>query len=431
MLLSYEPKARLHTPGHKGRLGGIYSHISQYDITELNVSGNLYETGNIISEAEAKAAEYFGVKNTFFSAGGATLCIQTALSLFRGKKVLFDRNSHISAYNASALNEITPVFLYNDISQIPLPISSENVEESLRTDREISCVFVTSPNYYGLCADIASIYKICRKYGVKLIIDNSHGSHLHIFTGDGCAEKNADIIIDSAHKTLPVLTGGAYLHINMDADKSDIKSKMRFFGSTSPSYPIIASLDYARAWLEENGKDEFFKALEKTDIVKNKLKNKNLTLTDDLFGGKYYLDILRVCILTNDGYGLSDWLEESGIIPEMASDNTVVMLFSPFTSKKEFEFIEHFIDSIGFYIDNYVRTENKIIQTRSKIKYSDAFFAPFEYTDIQKAEGRISAENITPYPPGVPILLAGEEINMEIKNKLISRGYKKIKTVME
>ena len=243
LLAQLKPGLRFHTPGHKGYLGGIFKEIANADVTELPVTDNLYCPQSVILQAEKSASSYFGSYITVFSAGGATLCIQTALSFFKGKKVIFERNSHVSVFNAAALLGIKPEFIYNRMSVIPLPVTSEQVKDSLEKNPDAEAVFITSPNYYGLCADLSEIKKICEKYSVRLVIDNSHGTHLYEIDRISSPQRNSDICIDSAHKTLPVLTSGAFLHINFVTDLNFVKNSMSVFGSTSPSFPVHASLD--------------------------------------------------------------------------------------------------------------------------------------------------------------------------------------------
>ncbi|MBR5721286.1 MAG: aminotransferase class I/II-fold pyridoxal phosphate-dependent enzyme [Clostridia bacterium] len=280
---------RFHMPGHKGALKLFETDIARYDVTETDKTDNLFFPQKELLYAEERAAKLFGVKRTVFLAGGATLGNQTALSFFRGKKVLFERNIHISALNAAMLSDIKPVFVYNEfdaLTGVVLPANADEIAKKLEEEKEISAVFITSPNYYGLCADLPKIKSICEKHNVKLIVDNSHGAHL-AFTGDSSdalasGSHCADITVDSAHKTLPSLTGAAMIHFNYDISREDILANMLVFASTSPSFLILSSLDYACEWCEKN-KGRFEEARRRTEAMKEKLADAGICVVKSEF----------------------------------------------------------------------------------------------------------------------------------------------------
>ncbi|MDF2686612.1 MAG: hypothetical protein K0S55_1794 [Clostridia bacterium] len=432
-LLNYKANTRLHTPGHKGHLQGIFSEIAPYDVTELSFTDDLYNPKGVILEAERLACNFFETKTTVFSAGGASLCIQTALSFFQGKKVLFDRNSHKSAFNAANLLDIEPLFIYNDIDDIfgiPLPVTAEMITVFLKQSKAVSAVFITSPNYFGLYSDIKAIKNVCEKCNVVLIVDNAHGTHLYMTDKENSAQKNADIIIDSAHKTLPVLTGGAFLHFNNNISYSDIKSHISLFGSTSPSFLILASLDYARGWCVRHGIDEFGLTEQRVEALREIIEKAGfLTIK------KKFYDKTRITISTIfndiDGYFLATELEKEKIIPEMADKNNVVILFSPFNDLSEYEDIKSFFKNRNFKNSDKCINFSKIPQTIFKTKMKTAYFGQNEIVQIQAAVGRIAAESIVPYPPGVPVLLPGELITEDLTQYLqINHNVDSLKVIL-
>lgn len=419
-LLAYCPRARLHTPGHKGRMGGVFEQIARIDVTELSATDDLYHPTGCLAQAEQAASDFFGSWHTFFSAGGATLCIQTALSLFFGKKILMDRNSHVSAFHAVSALDICPEFLYNAVDVVPQPISAEQVERACRKYPSAAAVYITSPNYYGLCADLRAIRAVCKRYQKKLIVDHAHGTHLYLTNPQSSAQAHADIVIDSAHKTLPVLTGGAYLHVNMESDILDIKEKMRYFGSTSPSFPILASLDFCREWLQTEGREAFREAVVRVEALRQQLLRSQIRLIQGPIE-----DPMRICIRTRDGHGLAEYLEENGIYPEMATQGTVVLLFSPMDTEDVFAAVGAFFEQIPFRIldADAVSAPPRLPRRRS---YRSAFWSEAEPVKMSDSVGRTCARDVLPYPPGVPVVLCGEQITQDAARYLSENGVKTV-----
>ena len=420
---------RFHMPGHKGKADLGFDPIMKYDVTEVERTDNLYFPQDSLIEAEKLAAKLFDVKTTIFCAGGATLGNQTALSFFQKKKVLFERNIHISAFNATMLLDIEPVFVYNKTDRetgVVLPIEANDIETALEKNNDISAVFLTSPNYYGLCTDCEEIKKICNSYGVTLIVDNSHGAHLK-FAGnenDEATKGNhcADIIIDSAHKTLPVLTGGAFIHFNIDVNREDVCARMLAFGSTSPSFLILSSLDFARAWCEEN-REKFKATRKKIEEMKQRLKNNGITVVSS----KIY-DPLRLCIAASNADEIDEELQKRSIIPEMCSGQCVVFMFSPFNSEDEIDLLEKTLIELSPKAP--MKTEDfSFPKTNFVCSPKDAYFGQTAEIDVKNAVGRTAARSVIPYPPGVPILFPGEQITEQTANYLIKRKTEKVKVI--
>ena len=403
-LKTLPPFVRLHTPGHKGR-AGMFGAFDALDLTELSVTDDLYRPENLIAQAEQAATAYFGTAHTVFSAGGATLCIQTALSFFAGKKVLFDRNVHCSAVNAAALLDIDAGFLYNRFDGsfgIPLPPDAQRLKEVLR-DGRYDAFFLTSPNYYGLRADLRRIYAVCKAAGVRLIVDNSHGSHLFLTDRENAAEKNSDFAISSTHKTLPALTGGAYLHENMGLDVAEIKRNMRCFGSTSPSFPVLASLDYARAWCQTQGERAFRETQEKLRTLCGLLSSR---------GFRCFAASDRLTLSSRkNGKNLATALEAAGIYPEMCDENNVLMLFSPFNVRGDYEAVERFFQTPFAEEKELSFQPFPVLERPWGLRR--AMLAQKQELPAGQAVGKIAAQLVVPYPPGVPILLYGEKITAQ------------------
>ena len=238
---------RCHMPGHKGRLPALGSEL---DITEISGADSLFEASGIIRESERGMSSLYGTADTFYSAGGSTLCIQAMLAAMKqeGRTVVAARNVHRAFLNAAALLGLDVKWVMPDYTDGILSgtLSPGDIERAL-ADTSNACVYLTSPDYTGRMADIRAVSAICRRYGAPLLADNAHGAHLRFMPTD-ChpITLGADMCCDSAHKTLPALTGAAMLHTSSERYAGVLRQCMSLFASTSPSYPIMASLDLCR-----------------------------------------------------------------------------------------------------------------------------------------------------------------------------------------
>jgi len=408
---------RFHMPGNKGKLNfGI--NIST-DVTELAFTDNLYnpdaDTG-IIHELENKIAECFFPELTnihsVISCGGATLCIQAAiLSLLRinaynGKYLICDRLSHISLINTLALLNVTPLWVYDTDIEKNIGDYSETYES------EIIGVFMTSPDYYGIIKDINAISDICKKYSLPLIVDNSHGSHL-AFHNNGelhPINKGADISIDSVHKTLPALTGAAILHTAKKFDKEMLRSSMRVFASTSPSFLILQSVEFMLEYLTAHGRDEHRILLDNINYFKNEAEN--IGFRFDYFSTEPYRIILNLNVDIG-GKFLYEYLCLENIICEFYDAENVVIIPSVFNSDANFiallDALKKFAGKYQFCSQPYAKAI-KTIKANTVLNLSQVLKLPRKKILAADAAGKISAEAIAVYPPGVPIVLPGEAI---------------------
>lgn len=423
-LQSYKKLKRssFHTPGHKNSKIMSLKNLFELDFTELPNTDNLYEPENAIKEAEFFMAKTYGSKYTLFSAGGCTLCIQTMLKLALpyGGKIIASRMIHRSAVNTMALLDakvewIMPEFDY-DCCKFR-QISAIEVEKVLKNDQTFDCVYITSPDYFGNIADIKSISKVCHKYNVPLLVDNAHGSHLKFLSKDiHPVTLGADIVADSSHKTMPVLTGGALLHITNENYIKKAKECMALFGSTSPSYPIMASLDRCRMWLNKEGKKAYIKL--ENDILKLKIMAKEKKLLDN----DKNVDPIRIVLNTaNIGYSgneAAEYFREKRIEPEISDQERVVFISTPMNKKKDFIRLSKAIKSIQ--IKKRIKNHFPIFEAPViKKTLKEALFSKIEQINVVDSLGRISASTVSRCPPGIPVLVPGEIITENsIKNLL-------------
>lgn len=241
-------------PGHKGV---SFLGCESRDITEIAGADDLFHASGIIAESEQNASRLFGCP-TVYSAGGSTLCIQAMLFLAytganRRGRVLAGRNAHKSFLNSAILLDFPIKWLWAGTDYLSCPVTPAQVEQAILEEPEAPfAVYLTSPDYLGNIADIRGIAQVCRAHGVPLLVDNAHGAYLRFLPESRHPmDLGASMCCDSAHKTLPVLTGGAYLHFEREEDRQSVKDAMALFGSTSPSYLILQSLDLCNVYLED------------------------------------------------------------------------------------------------------------------------------------------------------------------------------------
>ncbi|MCL2014464.1 MAG: hypothetical protein FWG69_05695 [Oscillospiraceae bacterium] len=413
-LQDYKDTLRLHMPGHAGKSGAD-------DITEVFGADSLYHTSGIIAESESIAARLYGGGAALFSAGGATLCVQAMVAAAQGK-IAADRGCHVSFANACALwgrdvHWITPSV--GSETGLTAPVTAEQVVAALRSDKSIKSVFITGITYYGLTADVKSISDVCVEYGAKLFVDNAHGAHLAV-SGNHPIQKGADFCCDSAHKTLNSLTGAAILHLKDAVFYRRIKSLMSLFGSTSPSYPILASIESGVEFLFEN-----------PQLYRNNILRFRPVLDSSPFDWESF-DCMKIIINANSaGYTcqeLARHLRCHKIEPEFTDGKYVLLICSPLLED----------DVCGKLADSLKLTPGKPIAGMKIKKLSvpvknmalyDAVRTENEYTGTENALGRICAENLSVCPPGSLLVAAGELLNEQTITVLKKNNIKRIKAV--
>ena len=407
-----------HTPGHKGQAALLTPLCSTaLDLTELPETGSLYDGGDAIEQAEREAARVFGAAQTHFSGGGCTLCIQTMLGLAaqRGKVVLMGRNAHRSAAHAAALLDLD---VYWSVTMIP-----DAVETMLAAHPEIRTVYVTSPDYYGRLADIQGLSVVCRRFDAALLVDNAHGSHLGAFDLHPLM-LGADATADSAHKTLPVFTGGAYLHLRQDGVFADlprerVKAMMALFGSTSPSFVTLASLDAAQHWWEQEGQEAFRRLRERLNPVFDIVAACGLQPQD------VPRDPVRITLDCHGGDAqvLAERLRDHGVEAEYADARYVVLLASPFHTDEQLQALQTAINDattspLPKAADSPFSAAMPDVLPERVMRLREASFCECETISTSHAAGRISAETVCPCPPGVAVIVAGETFDRVLCDKL-------------
>ena len=432
---SLSDTVRFHMPGHKGRdmLG-----CEALDITEIAGADCLYSADGAILESENNATELFGTAHSFYSAEGSTLTIKAMLALVtedaraRGERplVIAARNAHKAFINACALLDIDVLWIYpkNDEHMCECRITAEDIEKAIANSAVTpSAVYLTSPDYLGNICDIKSISSVCKKHGTALCVDNAHGAYLRFLTpSQHPIDLGADICCDSAHKTLPVLTGGAYLHISKSATKYMERARdyLSLFASTSPSYLILQSLDLCNKHLAQGYPDELSEFIKKFDILK---------ATATALGFKTLAgEPLKLVIDANasgyTGTKLAELLRAKDIESEFSDDKYLVLMATPQNSERDIEKLVSALSAIE-HRTPIASPPPKYPKTEQVMSIREAMLSPTETVRISDAKDRICGTPAVSCPPAVPIIVSGERVTDEIIELLRFYGTEYIKVI--
>lgn len=411
---------RLHMPGHKGTgpLG-----CEALDITEIQGADELYLAEGIIARSEANAAALFGSGATFYSTEGSSHCIRAMLALaVQGVEkplILAARNAHRAFLTACALLDCEVEWLYPAPGQGSLcscPIAPEDVSRALsRMPRKPAAFYCTSPDYLGHTADIAGLARVCRDAGVLLLVDNAHGAYRH-FLPQPChpLDEGADLCCDSAHKTLPVLTGGAYLHISAALAPTlapRAKTALALFGSTSPSYLTLQSLDLCNAALAGAYPARLAAAAERLDAFKQHLRTANPALHVE--DGEPLKLVLAPGALGLQGTALADILRQNGFEPEYADRDFLVCMVSPETPANQLERLENLLCTLPAAGPALPKADTAPGPLPRAMSIRQAMLAATETIPIEQAEGRICAAPSISCPPAIALAVSGEVLTKE------------------
>ncbi|MBO7689541.1 MAG: amino acid decarboxylase [Clostridia bacterium] len=426
---------RFHMPGHKGQgpLG-----VEALDLTEVRGADSLYEAMGIIAESEAGAASLFGTRATFYSCGGSSesikamclLAVRQYAKTHSGRAVLLaGRNAHKSFVGASQLIGFDIRWLSSEEEDYALcrcTITPTGLEQALSAMKQgeglPAAVFVTSPDYLGNVLDIAGLAKVAHSYAVPLLVDNAHGAYLKFLPEDRHPiTLGADACADSAHKTLPVLTGGAYLHIGANAPEGfeeTAREAMGLFGSTSPSYLVLQSLDLCNDWLEKTAHSAFAETLERVEAVRDQMKEKSLALS-----GEESLKITLDAPGSGLGTGteLAEWFRSAGIECEYADRDFVVFMFSPFNRGEDFDALARAVRAL----EPGERTETARRSTalpEAVLQPYEVLSVPAEEVPVENALGRVAALVRIGCPPAVLPVVPGERVDKNVIEILRSCG---------
>ncbi|MBQ5884453.1 MAG: aminotransferase class V-fold PLP-dependent enzyme [Clostridia bacterium] len=427
---------RFHMPGHKGV---SFLGFESLDITEIGGADDLSCPEGIIKKSEENASQLFNTKCTVFSTGGSTQSINAMLYLAflnRDKNVnpvvLAGRNAHKAFMFAAAKIGFSVEWLYPDetSSLCSAIITAEILERQIKNCQEKPfAVYITSPDYLGNITDIKALSAVCKKYNVPLLVDNAHGAY-SAFLKDTFHPilSGADMCCDSAHKTLPALTGSGYIHIEKEDRfnfSENIHEAMTIFGSSSPSYLLLQSLDLCNKYISEKIRYDLEKCQKSVEEINDLLKFsliKNIS-QEPL---KITLDFTDV---QKNGFLLSEYFRKYNIEFEYCDEDYVVFMVTPQNSDEDFLRLKEAILNFPEFKMKEEKETFNFVRGNQKMSIREAVFSKSELVPVDEAVGRICSVPTVSCPPAIPIVVSGEEITSEHIKLLKRYGKKTIKVV--
>lgn len=424
--------SRLHMPGHKGRgpLG-----CEQVDITEIEGADDLSCPEGIIAASEANASALFGSRATFYSTGGSSQCVKAMLLLAarrsRSRLVLAARNAHKSFLHACALLGLEPCWLYPERggALCACPVTPAGLEKVLASLEEPPCaVYITSPDYLGGIQDIPALAAVAHAHGVPLLVDNAHGAYLAFLDGDmHPLARGADLCCDSAHKTLGVLTGGAYLHVARGSAwdfGSGAREALAVMGSSSPSYLVLQSLDAVNARLADRYRAELAACAQRVEALRERLRGLGVPVAAS--------DPLRVTVAAHEagytGFELAELLRAQSAEPEFADPDWLVLMFTPDNPARDYECVEA---AFAGFSPRPPRAPLPMPEAgEACMSPRDALLAARERVSTGRCAGRIMASAAVTCPPAVPIAVMGERITPAQANLMARYGVEYVDVVL-
>lgn len=423
-----------HMPGHKGShiyrengYGDFLDAIMDCDITEIPGADNLFQTESIIAETMEKYRKLYDVKKSYLLVNGSSGGLISAIlaSVSRGGSLVMARNCHKSIFNALPLGDIKPVYAYPETVEeygVLGEVTPEEISRCLDENTEADAVILPSPNYYGICSDVRAIADEVHKRGKLLIVDQAHGAHLKFFGKFGiegfpqsAEEQGADIVINSIHKTLASWTQSALLNVCTDrVDLALLEDKLQTIESSSPSYPMMATLDINAELLIGKGEELMRDWAENLSFFyeeAKKIEGFVLMETESLDRTKLNIDMSAYGVNGNE---LEELLMEKGIFIELVTGNIVMCMSGIGNRRCDFESLIAALREIA---------AERILGDSEKPKQPQAVTEKLVLADLPKdkvyvpmaeAVGKVCASSIIPYPPGVPIACPGEVLTAEV-----------------
>lgn len=427
---------RFHMPGHKGRR---FLGVESWDITEIAGADELYVADGIIGESERNAAALFGAGKTLYSTEGSSQCIRAMLYLAataaktEGRKtVLAARNAHKAFLYAVALCDLDVSWMTpaEPTSLCSCPLTAGDVENALESAGAAPvAVYITSPDYLGGVLPVREIAEVCHRHGVPLLVDNAHGAYLK-FLPD-CLhpmDAGADLCCDSAHKTLPVLTGGAYLHVGKNAPHGfaeNARAAMALFGSTSPSYLTLCSLDLCNRYLSGQFRARLRKGAERVQKTRVLLQSNGWESAENS-------EPMKLTLIAPEGMSgtdIAELLREANIECEYADAEYTVLMPSSETKTTD---LQKLVAVLGKNRQPR-RAPFAVFPPPAKVAMTvrAAIFSPAEAIPAETALGRICAAPTVSCPPAIPIAVSGEVIDAERVELMKHYGLKTVLVVAE
>lgn len=437
-----------HMPGHKRRLKtDTMRELAQIDITEIDGFDNLHDAQDILKRIQEEAAAAYGAEESFFLVNGSTAGILSAIStaVSPGGKILMVRGAHKSAYHAAYLRDLQIAYLWPGVHPLfgcNLPATAKEVEEALQQTPDVQAVFIVSPTYEGLTADVKSIAEAAHKRNIPLIVDEAHGAHLG-FDGrwpESSVKQGADLVIQSLHKTLPAPTQTAILHVNGKlVDRCGLRRFLGIYQTSSPSYIFMAAMEDAIATTSANREKlfgdfwEYWKGMTESLSARRNL----------IFLKEENSDPGKLAVMDKTGFLDGEQLYEMllhkyHLQPEMAAGRYVLAMFTIGDTKEGYERLTKALLEIDEYItaERKQRTQEKLMEregnrmadavtpvciqkkTQAVTGIGRAWDTPKEWVLLKDAEGKTAGEYVNLYPPGSPIIVPGEIFTKDILTEI-------------
>ncbi|MCP4481521.1 MAG: aminotransferase class I/II-fold pyridoxal phosphate-dependent enzyme [bacterium] len=430
-----------HTPGHKNGQGidlafkdFIGDNTFKVDLTVFPEVDSLHDPVSCIKEGQELYAELVGAKKTFFLLNGSSMGNQAMfLAAFKpGDSVIISRNAHKSAMSGIILSGVWPIWIQPELDSdfdVFFDSSSEQIEDALNKFPEAKAVFITNPTYNGIMTDLEKIAKLVHNQGKILLVDEAHGAHLGFNKKlpGSAIQCGADLVVQSAHKTLAVLSQGSVLHYNSEiVDMNKVRKVVSLIQTTSPNYLILASLDVARRQMYENGEKLLDKMVDNANYflsTQDKFKKFRFLTKADVAKNGFNLDTLKITINVTEtgieGQVLSEILaKDYNIQFDCADFFNLIAILGVGTTKKDLDCLVEALLDIEKRCDGHLES-NSInfpeLTTEMVFSPRDVFLSEeTELVSLSDAAGYISAQTLTPYPPGIPVLIPGERITPKI-----------------
>ncbi|MCK1999560.1 aminotransferase class I/II-fold pyridoxal phosphate-dependent enzyme [Psychrobacillus psychrodurans] len=425
-----------HVPGHKnGLLSNLPELIRdsmQYDLTELNGLDDYHHSEEAIKEAEQLLTKLYNTDESFFLVNGTTIgnLAMIYATCQYGEQIIVQRNAHKSIFHAIELVGAEPIFVspkWDEQSKTASYVSLEVIEEAIQQFPFVKAVVLTYPNYYGVSSpDLENIIRLCHKLQMPVLVDEAHGAHFQSHKGfpKSALLYGADIVVQSAHKTLPALTMGSFLHIRSQfIDSKKVNKYLRMLQSSSPSYLILASLDDARSYVERYSPMDFKQLMDRREVFIQALE------TIPLIKVVQVDDHLKLLIRVGkySGFQVQQAFEKQNIYVELADPHQVLLILPLLKVEHEYAFaeirkrIKHAVDNLKKESpdikNNVFHMEQRSISTL-QMSMEQLSEKQGEWIPYVRTIGRIAKGIIIPYPPGIPLILPGEKITVPILTEL-------------
>ncbi|MEF9953296.1 MAG: aminotransferase class V-fold PLP-dependent enzyme [Clostridium sp.] len=433
---SNEKNLRFHMPGHKGRDNNspymrVFKDILDIDLTEVDGTDNLHLPEGAIKLSQEITSKAYGCSDSYYLVNGSTSGIYAMIGAVTsyGDKIIVQRNCHRSVFMAMYMNSLQGVWVAPKIIEefgIASCVTPDDIEKAALENPLAKAIVITSPTYYGTCADIASISKIAKKYNMKLLVDGAHGAHFPFSSNmpSSPITLGADMEVVSTHKTLPSLTQTAILNATSSIDKSKLRFMLSLYQSTSPSYILMASIEAGIAYMIDNGEEDINRVITYIEDFLIRLPKSYTLLTRDNIGeGDFDFDRTRLVIKCPLGGKATEGIlrEEYNIQVEMSDAYNIVIIGSVFDSEEDYKNLLNALISISKR-DNSTKGRNNIkgydYSSTSVMSIRSGYDSESIEVKLDDAVDRISCEMISPYPPGIPVVLPGERLTIEKINSL-------------